>query len=120
MFKQSLEITEYKIFNSLVVDTSKVGKNKFVVNKKEFHVQVVDSVDEYLHMMKDIFDFSTLRNYIKEQDLKICVNGMSGGKAAIITFLFSLYFEKQVDLFINIKYFDTHQLMSVEILDVYK
>ena len=80
MFKQSLEITEYNICKNLEVDTSKIGKKKFVVNKKEFHVQVVDSVDEYLHMMKDIFDFTTLRNYVKEQELKICVNGMSGGK----------------------------------------
>ena len=79
IFKQSQEISEYKICKDLEVDIGKVGKIKFTVNKKEFHVQVVDSVNEYLRMMKEIFDFNALKNYIKEKDLKICVSGMNGG-----------------------------------------
>ena len=61
------------------VDISRIGQKRFRVNGKEFVVQIVDSVDDYMYMMKDIYDFKLLREYIKTQNLKICVNAMNGG-----------------------------------------
>eukprot|EP00111_Clytia_hemisphaerica_P008403 TCONS_00024536-protein len=78
IFRHSSEMKEYRICKEVEVDISRIGQKRFRVNGKDFVVQIVDSVDDYLYMMKDIYDFKLLREYIKTQNLRICVNAMNG------------------------------------------
>lgn len=46
-------------------------------------VEVVDSVNDYLELMKEIFDFESIRNMLTGKDqpvLKVLINSMHGGK----------------------------------------
>ena len=49
---------------------------------REFTVEVVDSVGDYLELMKEIFDFDSIRNLIQgkgQEPLKVLINAMHGG-----------------------------------------
>ena len=47
------------------------------VDGHEFVVEVIDSVSDYLELMKDIFDFGAIRNFL--QNFPILINCMNGG-----------------------------------------
>lgn len=53
------------------------------VDGKQFTVEVIDSVKDYLELMKEIFDFDTLKTLIKGSDsrppFKLLINSMHGG-----------------------------------------
>lgn len=45
-------------------------------------VEVVDSVNDYLELMKEIFDFESIRNMLTgngQPALKVLINSMHGG-----------------------------------------
>lgn len=49
---------------------------------RAFTVQVVDPVDDYLELMKEIFDFESIRNLIggnQPEQLKVLIDSMHGG-----------------------------------------
>jgi phosphoglucomutase len=53
------------------------------VDGREFIVEVIDSVQDYLDYMKDIFDFASIRAMLKgegQSALKILINAMHGGR----------------------------------------
>lgn len=56
----------------------------FQVDGREFEVEVVDSVIDYLQLMKSIFDFNIIRNLIKGSNTRapfnILIDSMNGGK----------------------------------------
>ena len=46
-------------------------------------MQVVDSVNDYLELMKEIFDFEVIGNLIRgtgQTPLKVLINSMHGGR----------------------------------------
>ena len=43
-------------------------------------MKVVDSVQDYVKLMKEIFDFQMLSDYVQKENIKLVVNGMNGGK----------------------------------------
>jgi len=53
------------------------------VDGKDFTVEVIDSVADYLELMKEIFDFPALKTLIKGSDkrpaFKILIDSMNGG-----------------------------------------
>ena len=65
IFKLSSEIKTYKICNDLNCDFSKAGTSSFSVLDKEFNVEVIDSIDDYVDMMKGIFDFNVVKEHLK-------------------------------------------------------
>lgn len=42
------------------------------------HIEVVDSVEDYVQLMKKIFDFNLLKNFLS--NFSIVINSMHGGK----------------------------------------
>uniref|UniRef100_T1J6R3 phosphoglucomutase (alpha-D-glucose-1,6-bisphosphate-dependent) n=1 Tax=Strigamia maritima TaxID=126957 RepID=T1J6R3_STRMM len=78
----STQITEYKICPDLKCDVSVLGTTQFTVNDKTFVVQVIDSIDDYLALMKEIFDFSSIRDLLsgdaKHAPLSILINSLNG------------------------------------------
>lgn len=87
VFEVSTKIGEYLACDEFKVDFSKVGETSFKIGSdgRDFTVQVIDSVEDYLELMKSIFDFDALREFIKS-GFKITVNALHGG--TYISFLF--------------------------------
>jgi phosphoglucomutase len=78
MYELSTKISEYKIAEGITVDISKLGVSKFQVNGKEFVVEVVDSVADYVSLMKEIFDFDKLKKFVTGKPLKMRIDGLNG------------------------------------------
>lgn len=78
MFDLSLTMKEYKIAEGISVDISKIGTSKFTVNGKEFVVDVVDSVSDYVRLMKEIFDFEKLKKFVTGKPLKLRIDALNG------------------------------------------
>ncbi|XP_020795244.1 LOW QUALITY PROTEIN: phosphoglucomutase-1-like [Boleophthalmus pectinirostris] len=81
IFQISRTIEEFAICPGLRVDLTTVGKQSFdLENKfKPFKVEIVDSVESYANLLRNIFDFATLKELLfKENQIKIRVDAMHG------------------------------------------
>uniref|UniRef100_K7FU78 Phosphoglucomutase-1 n=1 Tax=Pelodiscus sinensis TaxID=13735 RepID=K7FU78_PELSI len=81
IFQISKTIEEYAICPDLQVDLGTIGKQQFdLENKfKPFTVEIVDSVEAYANMLRNIFDFSALKELLSGQNhLKIRIDAMHG------------------------------------------
>ncbi|XP_051986240.1 phosphoglucomutase-1-like [Xyrauchen texanus] len=65
IFQISKSLQEYHICPELKVDLSTIGKQTFEVDTfKPFTVEIVDSVESYAEMLRDIFDFAALKELL--------------------------------------------------------
>ena len=80
IYEKSKLLKEYQTVPELQFDCSTTGTTVFVVNDQKFTLEVVDSVDDYLELMKQIFDFESIRQYLAGDDriLIDCMNGVMG------------------------------------------
>lgn len=81
IFQISKTIEEYAICPDLKVDLGVLGKQQFdLENKfKPFTVEIVDSVEAYATMLRNIFDFSALKELLSGPNrLKIRIDAMHG------------------------------------------
>jgi len=83
IYRQSCEVSEYKICQGVEVDFSQVGEKRFNIDRKQFVVKVVDSVQDYVKLMREIFDLKMLSDYVKNENIKLVANGMNGGKITL-------------------------------------
>ena len=60
------------------VNVSSLGVQTFKVCDKEFTVEVIDSVEDYSTLMKDIFDFNAIKAYLNSGSLNILIDAMNG------------------------------------------
>lgn len=79
MYQLTTTITEYKICKDLNADLSTLGEQKFQVDGRQFTVQVIDSVADYVDYMKEIFDFSAIKSYLSSSGVDVLLNSMNGG-----------------------------------------
>jgi phosphoglucomutase len=81
IFEMSKEISSYKICEGITVNLSSIGKEEWTVdNGNTFSVEVVDSVQDYLELMEEVFDFSKLKQFFAAENApKILLNAMHGG-----------------------------------------
>ena len=81
IFEMSKEISCYKICEGITVNLSSIGKEEWTVdNGNTFSVEVVDSVQDYLELMEEVFDFSKLKQFFTAENApKILLNAMNGG-----------------------------------------
>lgn len=89
--KLTTEIQEYLTVPNLDCDVSNVGIQQFDVEGRTFTVEVVDSVEDYVELMKEIFDFDSLRNLIQgkgQAPLKVLINAMHGVTGPYVTRIF--------------------------------
>lgn len=84
IYQLSTTITQYKTVEGLSIDISKLGVNEYTVNGAPFTVEVIDSVADYVRLMKEIFDFDKLRAFVTGQKtgtpLKLRIDSLNGGK----------------------------------------
>ncbi|XP_039535811.1 phosphoglucomutase-like protein 5 [Pimephales promelas] len=77
----SRTLEEYAICPDLHIDLSRLGRQDFdLENKfKPFRVEIVDSVEIYLNMLRGIFDFGAIKSLLTGQNqLKIRIDAMNG------------------------------------------
>ncbi|KAL1457144.1 hypothetical protein WDU94_001805 [Cyamophila willieti] len=82
IYKITTQIKSYNIVPNLKVDISAIGQTCYEVDGKQFQVDVIDSVEVYLNLMKEIFDFSKLKALIKGSSgrpaFKVLLDSMHG------------------------------------------
>ena len=74
IYQNTLKITEFKMADLPDVDLSKIGTQSF----KNFQVEIIDSVTEYLELLKTIFDFNSIKNLVSRPDFKVLADSMHG------------------------------------------
>ena len=77
----SKKISSYKICEGITLNLSSIGKQEWIVDDgKTFSVEVIDSVQDYLELMKEVFDFLKLKQLLAaKSSTKILLNAMHGG-----------------------------------------
>ncbi|KAK9900811.1 putative phosphoglucomutase [Cystobasidium minutum MCA 4210] len=79
-------ISSYKLMNLPDVDLSKLGKQEV----GPITVEIIDSVVDYVALLKEIFDFDAIKKYLQShKDVKVLFDGLSGvtgpyGKAIFV------------------------------------
>lgn len=91
-------LKKYKIVSGLEIDIEKVQSTTVQIDGKPFTVEIIDSVNDYTTLMKEIFDFSAIKQLLQGTDkrpqFKVLINGMNGGNAILFfvtIFGFSIY-----------------------------
>lgn len=77
VYSISTKLGEYHLVENFECDVSKVGESHFQIGNRDFTVQVIDSVQDYLELMKQIFDFDALRSFFKS-GVRITVDALNG------------------------------------------
>ncbi|XP_023650317.1 phosphoglucomutase-1 [Paramormyrops kingsleyae] len=88
IFQISKTIEEYFICPDLKVDLSTIGKQTFDLENrpKPFTVEIVDSVDSYANMLRDIFDFAALKELLSgPSHIKVRLDAMHGVMGPYVT-----------------------------------
>ncbi|RZF40858.1 hypothetical protein LSTR_LSTR003368 [Laodelphax striatellus] len=82
IYDLSRTITKYKIVKDLNCNISEIGLKKFQVDGKSFEVEVIDPVADYVTLMKEIFDFDSMKKLIKgdakRPPFQVLINSMHG------------------------------------------
>ncbi|XP_024909602.1 phosphoglucomutase-1-like isoform X2 [Cynoglossus semilaevis] len=81
IFQISKTIEEFAICPGLLADLTTLGKQTFdLENKfKPFTVEIVDSVESYANLLRNIFDFAALKELLSGDDhIKIRLDAMHG------------------------------------------
>ncbi|EXJ87972.1 phosphoglucomutase [Capronia coronata CBS 617.96] len=75
IYEISKSLTSYKIADIPDVDISTIGTKKY----GDLEVEIIDSVADYITMLKEIFDFDLIRSFLKSQpDFKVLFDGLNG------------------------------------------
>lgn len=77
IYDLSTKIKEYHICPDISCDITKLGTTDYTVDGSSFQVEVIDSVSDYLGLMKEIFDFESIKKHI-QGGFKILINCMHG------------------------------------------
>eukprot|EP01125_Pyxidicula_operculata_P003421 TRINITY_DN1420_c0_g1_i1.p1 TRINITY_DN1420_c0_g1~~TRINITY_DN1420_c0_g1_i1.p1 ORF type:complete len:564 (-),score=126.55 TRINITY_DN1420_c0_g1_i1:72-1763(-) len=74
IYQKTRQIKEYRVADIPEVDLSKVGVTK--VN--DFTVEIIDSIDDYISLLKTIFDFDKIRQLLSKPGFSVLFDSMSG------------------------------------------
>lgn len=75
MYEYSKTISEYKISDVPDIDITQIGTHSY----GPLEVEIVDSVSDYVDMLKDIFDFDLIRSFLKSNpNFKILFDALHG------------------------------------------
>lgn len=76
-------LKQYKIVSDLQIDIDKIQSLTLQVDGRPFTVDVIDSVKDYVELMKEIFDFGSIKKLLQGRDGKpgfqVLINAMNGG-----------------------------------------
>jgi len=82
IYELTRKISQYKICPELDCDFQQPGVQKFEVDGRQFVVEVIDPVDDYVRLMKSIFDFKKLSSLLtgseKRPAFNVLIDSMNG------------------------------------------
>ena len=80
IFEISKSLESFNACSDLKVDFDVLGKHEFTIGKdnKTFQVDIISSVQDYLEMLKNIFDFPAIKSYIKSKNLCVQFDALHG------------------------------------------
>lgn len=82
IYSLTQKISEYCLCPDLTVDITQTKTQEFIVEGHPFTIEVVDSVADYLSLMKEIFDFDSVRSFlagsVSSTPFKIRLDSMHG------------------------------------------
>lgn len=82
IFELTKTIKNYKIIPEISVDIDKIQIQTLEVDGRSFTVEIIDSVKDYVDLMKEIFDFSSIKKLLLgSQDrtsFEVLINSMNG------------------------------------------
>ncbi|XP_046830204.1 phosphoglucomutase [Vespa crabro] len=86
-------LKSYKIIPEINVDIDKIQNVSIQVDGKPFDIDIIDSVNDYLELMKNIFDFASIKSLLQGSKqrpaFKVLINGMNGVTGPYIKRIFS-------------------------------
>eukprot|EP00274_Cyanoptyche_gloeocystis_P001970 CAMPEP_0196655628 /NCGR_PEP_ID=MMETSP1086-20130531/5382_1 /TAXON_ID=77921 /ORGANISM="Cyanoptyche gloeocystis , Strain SAG4.97" /LENGTH=509 /DNA_ID=CAMNT_0041988039 /DNA_START=258 /DNA_END=1787 /DNA_ORIENTATION=- len=97
IYKETTKITEIKIAELPEIDFSKIGSLKF----DDFEVEVIDSVDEYLKLMKEIYDFDKLKAFVARPDFRMLMDSLHGVTGPYVKRIFVDELGASIDSIVN-------------------
>jgi len=75
MYEYSKTISEYKIADIPEIDINSIGTQQY----GPLEVEIVDSVSDYVEMLKDIFDFDLIKSFLKSNpNFKVLFDALHG------------------------------------------
>ncbi|XP_029036920.1 phosphoglucomutase [Osmia bicornis bicornis] len=93
IYEITKSLKTYKIASDINIDIDKIQSTTIQVDGKPFTVDVIDSVNDYLEHMKNIFDFPSVKKLLQGSNdhppFKILINGMNGVTGPYIKRIFS-------------------------------
>ena len=79
IFEISKSIVQYSICFDLQLDLSKPGTTVYELeNGKRFTIEVIDSIEIYLNLMKNIFDFASIRSLLNGGKFNVLIDSLCG------------------------------------------
>jgi phosphoglucomutase len=72
IFAETEKISQLKVADIPDIDLSKVGVTRF----GSFEVEVVDPIEDYLALLKEVFDFPALRAFVSRPDFSMTFDSM--------------------------------------------
>ncbi|KAL7289372.1 hypothetical protein TKK_0016575 [Trichogramma kaykai] len=82
IYELTKTIKKYKIVNDLHVDIDKIQSFSIQVDGKPFTVDIIDSVNDYTALMKEIFDFDSIKKLLQGSDgnssFNVLIDAMNG------------------------------------------
>ncbi|RVE49891.1 hypothetical protein evm_005484 [Chilo suppressalis] len=82
IYKLTTVIKQYKIASDVSCPIDKIGTYNFKVEDRQFTVEVIDSVKDYVDYMKEIFDFPKIKALIQgsgqSKPFNVLIDSMSG------------------------------------------
>lgn len=93
IYEITTQLKNYKIASDINIDIDKIQSTTIQVDGNSFTVDVLDSVNDYLEHMKDIFDFPSIKSLLQggstRPAFKVLINGMNGVTGPYIRRIFS-------------------------------
>ncbi|OWR54320.1 phosphoglucomutase [Danaus plexippus plexippus] len=82
IYRHSTIIKSYKIVPNIKCDITTIGITRFKIEDKDFVVEVIDSVKDYLDYMKEIFNFPLIKTLLEGSEDKkkfnVLIDSMNG------------------------------------------
>ncbi|KAJ7557111.1 hypothetical protein O6H91_05G111600 [Diphasiastrum complanatum] len=79
MYDLTKTIKEYLIAEDLPnVDISSIGTTSFQGPEGAFEVEVFDATEDYVNLLKTIFDFKAIKNLLARPDFSFCYDALHG------------------------------------------
>lgn len=105
IFAFTKSLKSYNIITGIHVDIGKIQSHHVQIDSQTCVIDVIDSVDDYVTLMKEIFDFPTIKKLLcgesGSNQFRILVDCLNGGKCfSIISFNFSFFININIGYFI--------------------